>query len=281
MRSLVLVASVTSALALAQTPLTIAVVKADLSKPDPDAAVWKTAPAPLSVSLMAQPMIAPRPETTTTNEVKVQAVHDGKFVAILLNWKDTELSEAGPLGKFSDAAAVQFPVKPGDVPPPVMMGAKDVPVHIFHWRAQYQRDAERGKPTPRDLYPNLNVDMYPMEFKDMGTVSAKGDAERDQYSPGRAIGNPQAYAKSGVDEIIAEGFSTSSVQEGHGSIAKARWANGEWRLVITRPLTSEGGSVLTPGGKSFVAFAIWQGGAGEVGSRKCLTMMWTPVEIAK
>lgn len=281
MRSLALALATCSALALAQAPLTIAAVKADLGKPDPDAAVWKTAPAPLTVSLMAQPMITPRPETTTTAEVKVQAVHDGKTVAFLLTWKDTELSEAGPLGKFSDGAAIQFPLKPGDTPPPVMMGAKDLPVHIFHWRAQYQRDAERGKPTPRDLYPNLNVDMYPMEFKDMGNLSAKGDAERDQYSPGRAIGNPQAYAKSGVDEIIAEGFSTSSVQEGHGSAAKALWANGEWRLVITRPLASEGGSTLQAGGKSFVAFAIWQGGAGEVGSRKCLTMMWTPVEIAR
>lgn len=273
--------SLISSAALAQAPLSVPLVKADLSKPDPAAAVWKTAPAALPVSLMSQPMVTPRPETTTTAELKVQAVHDGTRVAFLLTWKDDEVSEAGRLGTYSDGAALQFPVKVGEFPPPVMMGAKDNPVHIFHWRAQYQRDAQVGKPTPKDLYPNLNVDMYPMEFKDMGSISAKGDAERDPYSPGRAVGNPQAYAKSGVDEIIAEGFSTSAVQEGRGGEGRAVWSGGEWKLVITRPLKSEGGSVLQPGGKSFVGFAVWQGGKSEVGSRKCVTMMWTPVELGK
>ncbi|MFZ5442113.1 MAG: ethylbenzene dehydrogenase-related protein [Myxococcota bacterium] len=270
-----------STAALAQAPLTVPVVKADLSKPDPSAAFWRSAPAPLVVTLMSQPMVTPRPEATTTAEVKVQAVHDGTRIAFLLTWKDDGVDEAGPLGKFSDAAAIQFPVERGDTPPPVMMGVKDHPVHIFHWRAQYQRDAERGKPTPKDLYPNLNVDMYPMEFKDMGSVSAKGDVERDQYSPGRAMGNPQAYSKTGVDEIIAEGYSTSSVQEGHGGLGRAVWSDGEWHLVITRPLKSEGGSVLEPGGRSFAGFAVWQGGRDEVGSRKCVTMLWTPVELAR
>jgi len=280
MRALTFYALFVSSLAVAQTPINAALVKADIAAPDPTAAFWKEAPSTV-VSLMAQPMVTPRPESTLTNEVKVQAVHDGKNIAFRLTWKDAEPSEAGPLGTFSDAAAIQFPVKAGDTPPPVMMGAKDNPVHIFHWRAQYQRDAERGKPTMKDLYPNLNVDMYPMEFADMGNLTKKGDAEREQYSPGRSAGNPQAYAKSGVDEIVAEGFSTSSVQAGRGGQGKAIWKDGEWSLVITRPLSSEGGSMLTPGASSFVAFAVWQGGAGEVGSRKCVTMMWTPLTLAR
>jgi hypothetical protein len=265
----------------AQVDLRVPRVKDDLSRPDPAAAVWKAAPAPVTVPLMAQPMVTPRPETTTTPEIKVQAVHDGTRVAFRLTWKDDGVDEAGVLGTYSDAAALQFPVQASDTPPPVMMGGKDLPVHIFHWRAQYQRDAEKGKPTPKDLYPNLNVDMYPMEFHDMGAIGAKPDDNRDQFSPGRASGNPQAFSKTGVDEIIAEGFSTSSVQEGHGSAGKARWANGEWTLVISRPLKSEGGSVLVPGGKGFVAFAVWQGGKKEVGSRKSVTMAWTTLSLGQ
>jgi DMSO reductase family type II enzyme heme b subunit len=160
------------------------------------------------------------------------------------------------------------------------MGAKDNPVHIFHWRAQYQRDAERGKPKMKDLYPNSVVDMYPMEFADPAATKHITDADRERFSPGRAEGNPQAYAKSGVDEILAEGFSTSSVQQTHGSVGRAVWQDGEWTLVISRPLDIKGGSVLQVGGKSFVAFAVWQGGEGEVGSRKCVTMMWTPLTVA-
>ncbi len=227
------------------------------------------------MTLLAQPMIAPRPETTTTDSVIVQAVHDGTRAAFRLRWKDTEKSEAGRLGEFSDGLALEFPLRDGP-PPPVMMGAKDMPVHLFHWRAQYQRDKEQGKPSIKDLYPNQSIDMYPHEYKE-APVGSPSAAEK--FSPGVAEGNPQSYAKTGVDEIVAEGFSTSSVQEGHGSLAQGAWANGEWTLVIVRPLVIDGGSTLKPGGTSNIAFAVWQGGKGEVGSRKCLTMQWTPVKV--
>ena len=95
-----------------------------------------------------------------------------------------------------------------------------------------------------------------------------------------AVGNPQSYAKSGVDEIIAEGFATSSVRagsSGHGG--HAVWANGEWTLVIVRPLAIEGGSTLVAGQKNYVAFAAWQGGKQEVASRKSVTMTWLPVTV--
>ncbi len=249
-------------------------VKKDLSKPDPNASYWDDIPAG-TITLLAQPMIAPRPDKTTTESLVLQAIHDRTHVAFRLRWKDPERSEAGRLGEYSDALALEFPAREGPAPP-VMMGAKDQPVHLFHWRAQYQRDAEKGKPTMEDLYPNKSTDMYPLEFKD-----AKGGTkeEREKFSPGVAEGNPQSYAKSGVDEIIAEGFSTSSVQEGHGSAAHGEWKDGEWTLVIVRPMVIDGGSSIRPGYETNVAFAVWQGGQGEVGSRKCVTMAWTPVKV--
>lgn len=254
--------------------LVVRKVSADVSKPDPFAAFWRDVPAGI-VTLQAQPMIAPRPETTTTDSVLVQAVHDGTWIAFRLRWKDADRSEAGRLGEASDAFALEFPATDGPEPP-VMMGAKGMPVQLFHWRAQYQRDHEKGKPEVRELYPNASVDMYPQEFKDIDAGTA---ATREQFSPARAEGNPQSYAKTGVDEIIAEGYSTSSVQQGHGSAAHGEWANGEWSLVIVRPLAIEGGSTLKPGKHGNVAFAAWQGGKGEVGSRKSVTMFWTPVTV--
>jgi hypothetical protein len=278
-KTMTLAALLLSGAALAQAELAVPSVKGDLTGPDPKSAVWKDAPE-VSVMLMAQPMVVPRPAATTTAELKVQAVHNASWLAIRLRWKDKDRNEAGRLGEFSDAAAVMFPVKPAENPPPVMMGAKDMPVHIFHWRAQYQRDAERGKPQVKDLYPNSTFDMYPMEFNDPGTLKNLDEKNREQFSPGKASGNPQSYSKTGVDEIYAEGFSTSSVQEGHHSVGKAVWEDGEWTLVIVRPLSNEGGSVLEAGKKSWAAFAVWQGGEGEVGSRKCVTMAWTPVSLA-
>ena len=250
-------------------------VAADVSKPDPAAAYWQGL-AEGEIVMTAQPMVAPRPDVATTEKVFVKAVTDGKLAAFRIRWRDPERSMAGRLGEFSDALALEFPVKT-DPLPPVMMGAAGAPVHIFHWRAQYQRDHEEGKPTIATLYPNASIDMYPMEFKDQPGAHEAG---REQFSPGAAVGNPQSYAKGGVDEIIAEGYSTSSVQAGsEGHAAHGDWANGEWTLVIVRPLATEGGSNLAPGQRAFIAFAAWQGGKLEVGSRKCVTMAWLPVSV--
>lgn len=251
-------------------------VTADLAEPDPGATYWEGVPA-RAVSMMAQPMIRPRPKETATAEVAVQAVHDGSWVAMRFTWADPEKSEAGRLGEYSDALAVMYPMAPGEAPPPIFMGTRHAPVHIFHWRAQYQRDQEVGKPTMKDLYPNLSIDMYPMEFADPGSVDPSL-AAREQYSPGMAVGNPQSFPKSGVDEIWAEGFSTSSVQESSAR-GRGEWKDGAWRLVIVRPLAREGASSFAPGDATFTAFAVWQGGRDEVGARKSVTMAWTPLVI--
>lgn len=253
-------------------------IDADLSQAEPEAAYWHAAP-PEMVSLLAQPMVLPRPKTTTTPVLEVRSVHNDNWIAFRLRWHDTEPSSAGRLGEYSDAVAVQFPVLDKATPPPVFMGAPGDPVHIFHWRAQYQHDKEQGKPDMRQLYPNLNVDIYPMEYPDWGTLASASEQARDSFSPGKALGNPQSYQKTGVDEILAEGFSTSAVFEAYDANATGRWHNGEWVVVITRPLTREGGSTLRAGKETFVGFAVWQGGAGEVGSRKSVTMMWTPLRL--
>jgi DMSO reductase family type II enzyme heme b subunit len=122
--------------------------------------------------------------------------------------------------------------------------------------------------------------MYPMEFKDSGAVQGLNDEKREVYSPGKAAGNPQSYQKqSPVDEIMAEGFGSSSVIQNRMSIAQGTWDKGEWSVIIARPLKRENGSVLTPGKDGFVAFAAWQGGKQEVGSRKSVTMGWVSLKV--
>jgi hypothetical protein len=262
---------------LSQAAVTSRVVSGDFSKPPQGDEIWKNAPVE-TVSLMAQPMVAPRPKITETSNVQVQSLSDGKWIVFRLSWKDTEKSEAGKLGEFSDALALEFPVKEGN-PPPVFMGAKGEPVHLYHWRAQYQYDAEHGKKDIKDIYPNLNMDAYPMEFNDAGNLRNLTDEKREQYSHGKAAGNPQSYKKNGIDEIFAEGFGTSSVIENVESYAKGDWKNGEWTLLIGRPLARKDGSQLKAGKPNYVGFAVWQGGKDEVGSRKAVTMTWTNLEF--
>lgn len=250
--------------------------KGSLAWPDPSAKFWDEVPK-AAVTLLAQPVITPRPSLVSTPTVEVAAVHDGERVAFWLRWADPERSEAGKLGEFSDAFALEFPIQ-SYLDTSVMMGGKGKPVQIFHWRAQYQRDAEHGKPDVKTIYPNAAVDMYAMDFKE---AQGGTPAEKESFSPGRVTGNPQAYSKSGLDEIVAEGYATSAVQEGTSGKARGRWRDGHWTLVITRPLVVEGGSSLKESKSAAVAFAGWQGGQGEVGSRKCVTLSWLPLALEK
>ncbi len=254
-------------------------VAADLSKPPMiNADYWSGVPAD-SVMLMAQMITKPMPAKAETEKVMVQIVHDGKYIAFRLRWADKENSEAGRLAEFSDAVALEFPVLDNAAPPPIFMGVAKNPVNIFHWRAQYQHDAEVGKKTVQDIYPNMHSDIYPNEFPDRGKLKAATTEQMETFSPAIAAGNPQSSRKRAVDEMLAEGFGTSVVTAGGNSIGHGEWKDGQWVVVISRALKCPGGSVLEIGKGSSFGVAVWQGGKDEVGSRKAITMAWTPFQI--
>ena len=258
----------------------VAYVDKDLSQNPITAAAFTNA-VEEKLALMAQPMAIPRPKETKTSELKVRAVHNGSWIAFQLNWLAKEKSEAGKLGTFSDAVAVQFPVLDNKAPPPIFMGVQGNPVHIYHWRAQYQKDRDQGMRSMKDIYPHMHVDNYPLEFSDKVQLNGLNDANREVFVTGLAAGNAQSFQKvKGFDEIIAEGFGSSSVIDNTEGLADGSWVNGEWSVVIARPLKRLKGSVLEAGASSFTAFAVWQGSEGEVGSRKSVTMNWVPIKLA-
>src|SRR5690606_34572001 len=128
--------------ALAQDSIVAGFVNTDLTNPAGDESFWQSAET-LPISLMAQPMTIPRPMVTETYIVNVQAVHNNEFITFRLKWQDTEKSEGGPLGKFSDGVAIQFPVSLSDGAPPLaFMGEKGKPVHIYHWKDSFQYDRD-------------------------------------------------------------------------------------------------------------------------------------------
>lgn len=260
-------------------------VSADLTKADKTQEIWKPMPK-VTIALTAQPMVSPRPAETSTPEIKVQAVHNGDWLAIHLNWKDPEKNEGQRVGTFSDGVAVQFPLLSNKNPPPIFMGSTEQPVQIFHWRAMYQID-KKGFHSMRDIYPNMVQDGYPQDWGKRRTrksaLELKKLTEQQSvaWSAGRAGGNPHSYRKpNGVDVILAEGFGSSSVSSDFEADADGKWENGEWNVVITRPLSKKKGEHLKPGSKTFVAFAIWRGDKQEAGSRKSITFNWTPLTIS-
>jgi DMSO reductase family type II enzyme heme b subunit len=77
----------------------------------------------------------------------------------------------------------------------------------------------------------------------------------------------------GVTEATANGPTKIAPLAGSEATAKAVYANGQYRLVIKRPLASKQPDRLTfqPAVFTPVAFQAWDGGAGETGTKMSLT----------
>jgi DMSO reductase family type II enzyme heme b subunit len=77
----------------------------------------------------------------------------------------------------------------------------------------------------------------------------------------------------GVVEATASGPAKISPVTGGEAAGKAVYANGQYRLVMKRPLAGKDGERATfrPAVFMPVAFQAWDGGAGEAGTRMSLT----------
>ena len=77
----------------------------------------------------------------------------------------------------------------------------------------------------------------------------------------------------GVAEVTANGPTKLAPIQGGEATGKAVYANGQYRLVMKRPLVSKSETrpTFTPAAFMPVAFQAWDGGAGEAGTRMSLT----------
>lgn len=218
-------------------------------------------------------MANPQNANPAVKELNVRAAHNGQWFAILIDWTDPSKSDRIVVDQFGDQVAVEIPVKykPGEFPNP-MMGGPGERMNIMQWRAAFQSDvdntaqkpdAQRNGPEIAELYPNSHVDVYPDEVLRATDASA--------YTGAVGLDNPVSRPKrSAVLEQMAEGFGTLTAMPEQHADGRGVWADGRWRVVITHPLTAGNGNApaLLPGDQTLAAFAVWEGGAKEVGSRK-------------
>lgn len=74
---------------------------------------------------------------------------------------------------------------------------------------------------------------------------------------------------------VAHGLSTSLYTETSSIVSDSSWNNGEWRVVIGRPLlVTEEAVTLKPGAKTSLGVAVWEGGNGERGGVKAFSKEW-------
>lgn len=241
---------------------------------------WNTV-TPYKQPLQRQFLVAPMPADVGVKEVFVQSINDGKNIAFRLAWKDATRDDGLKIMNFSDAAAIQFPVKKEPLPE-FFMGEPDKPVHIIYWKAWRSRDHEEGFQTVKTAYPNMTVDMYNFDYSVKGNGTDKTQAEKDIFIPGKAAGNPLSVPhKEIIEELSAEGAGTLASKNIENTTGEADWKNGEWTVIFIRPLNvSDAKSVQFKAGEKMpVAFAIWEGSRMESAGRKAVSPAWAEVEI--
>lgn len=238
---------------------------------------WEKIPA------VTVPMALLFNRTTAPRLVQVRAAHDGAKIAFQLSWIDSS-SQSAPLRAedFRDAVAVEFALKGLDTP--FMMGSADKPVNLWHWKADWQVDLGRYQDVEQ-IHPGMAVEMYPFE-KDEKTAANQGNRpsampDHDRaYQSGWAAGNPMSNParKSPCEECVAAGFGTlTSLPQPQQAISgDGAWKDGRWTVVLSRSLaaTDECCVEFKPGVEIPMAFAVWDGAAGDRAGQKSVTMWY-------
>lgn len=256
-------------------------VSEDLPVNDPDSPLWRRVSAiqsPLSAQAVARPMLL----ETTVKSITARALYNSEQIAILLEWADdTQDDSMLRVQDFRDAVAVQFPLAEGQ--PFFCMGQAGGNVNIWHWKADWQADlaARRDMET---AYPNLYVDQYPFADPDAGLAAGPATYTDPNYLPALASGNLFAGAThlSPVEDVIAGGFGSLTTQPAESQNVQGYgvWADGKWRVIFSRTLTSTEAddAQFAPGKVYSVAFAAWDGANGERNGQKS-TSQWLSLQL--
>ncbi|HIJ84787.1 MAG: nitrate reductase subunit, conjectural [Magnetococcales bacterium] len=242
---------------------------------DPGASYWESSKA-VKMAMEAQTVATPAQPKVTVTEMSVRAVQNGKFLGLLLEWKDPTVDNLLITDGFGDQVAVEMPVtfKKDDLPN-IMMGEAGKPVSVWQWRAPAQNDKDNGKPTTKQLYPNSNYDLYPDQILPAETAKL--------YTGAQGLGNPVSDGtKSSVMEMVAEGFGTlTHVGDQQQVAGKGVHKGGTWRVAMTYPLDAGNGVQLAAGSETAIGLAVWDGGNSDRGSRKAWASAWLSLKLSK
>jgi len=275
---LVLLAGVTAACSGGAPPVPpaeVVAVKRTTVPADPGDAAWNGVQA-FPAALILQDMVEPRLLEASTRQVDVKAITDGKRVAFRLEWADPSGDDQSDVARFSDGCAVQLPaLVKADVPAP-QMGETGRPVEIAYWRAGWQAMVDGREDSIKALHPNAAIDHYPFEAPSLEKGSPEQVAMAKRYAPARALENPMAGPrKQPVQDLVAEGPGTLRPAAETRSTGRGIRAPKGWAVTLVRPVPDGLGS---PGARSQVAFAVWQGSHGEAGARK-MRSAWIPILV--
>ena len=276
--SILLLTTVIAAAALcrrppAPTPEVVAIATTTLPA-DPADAAWQKAPEHVA-ALLPQDLVEPRLLTPSTKEVRVRALATSTEIAFRLEWADAVANDLPGAGRFMDGCAVQVPQKAEASAPDPQMGQQGRPVEITYWRADWQATVNGRNDSIQALYPNAAVDHYPFEARPLQPGSDEQRQMARRFAPADAVGNRRGGLRQlAVEDLIAEGPGTLSPAPSISSRGRGARTQAGWAVVIARKVPDG----LAPRSRTQVAFAVWEGSAQEVGSRK-MRSLWVGLSM--
>lgn len=204
--------------------------------------------------------------------VRVKAAHDGQQLAFRLEWDDSSRDTGGARQlSFPDGAAVQLTTS--SEPPLFAMGARGQPINIWHWKSLWSEDRQQFQDVAT-AFPNTAVDAY--YGREKGWRS--GPREDAEFLPAEAVHNLIASSRrpSIVEDANAAGLGTLSSQAAAKQNVQgvSRWEKGVWRLHLVRAMKADDAADarLRPDGRASVAFAVWNGSAGDRNGQKSVSI---------
>ncbi len=241
---------------------------------------WDTWPG-MDVAVLPQILAMPILESPSITQVRVQGVTDGRAIVWRLSWQDPTRDDRVDTARFTDAAAIQFPLTAAA---PFTMGAPQMKVQILHWKAVWQKDVDEGFVDVQDLHPNYWADLYwfadgPFPYR---VPKSFGNPLSHAWFVAFSAGNPLAdfHRSNPVEELVAAGFGTLTHQPRSASEGKGLWQEGRWAVVFTRPLKTDDplDYQFDPRSPGSFAMAVWDGASENVGGRKHWSI-WVPFEV--
>jgi len=240
---------------------------------DPRSSGWDKA-ASVTIPLSSQIVFTPRATGTplgrsSVRQVEVKSLNNGKQIAIRLEWPDLtdnskQILEETPY--FRDAAAVQFPAPGGKEQPYFGMGHEGSAVNIWQWKSELENDEALRAIPLGDSYAGNS-------FSNIGRSWYDG-----LWAP---LGPPKdKERKSPVEDLIAVGFSTLSLQDSQDVMGKGVYSSGKWSAVFLRDMETKDkeDTVLKKGATVPIAFAIWDGSNEERDGMKSIST-WHELKI--
>jgi hypothetical protein len=156
------------------------------------------------------------------------------------------------------------------------------------WKAERQADMEPAFQELDKIYPNIGIDSYPdpskspLEQPTRNALTLQSDPGFvTAWGAGNIVADPTRH--SAAENLTAQGFGTLKAhpRASQSVVANGEHTTGSYLVQFTRALSVSSGEVeLSPGGRVPVAFAVWNGSAGDRDGKKSVTI-WQELMLEK